>query len=198
MTELKQGSRTADRELVTAMVGGDERALAELYDRYGGAAYALAHAVLGDAADAEETVSDAFVQAWAQASSFDPGRAGVAGWLLMIVRSRALDRLRARRRRTRTLELAASEHEEGIAIPLAAAEPAPDRGAELRELRTVVADALATLPESQRRVVELAYFGGLTQSEIADALDEPLGTVKTRTRAAMEKLRGALVPYFER
>ena len=188
-------AHTVDRQLVARMATGDESALATLYDRHGMTAYSVAYAILGDAADADEAVADAFLQAWTQAAAFEAGRASVAGWLCMIVRSRALDRLRSRRRRARTLELAAASEDEGIALPLAPGGPDPDRAAEQRELGRRVRGALDDLPEAQRRVLELAYFGGLSQSEIALELGEPLGTIKTRTRAAMEKLRTALVAY---
>ncbi|HET9984203.1 MAG TPA: sigma-70 family RNA polymerase sigma factor [Longimicrobiales bacterium] len=195
MVEQQGATTPPDAALVAAMAAGDESALARLYDRYGRTAYSIAYAILGNGADAEEAVADAFVQAWAQAATFDARRASVAAWLCLLTRSRALDRLRARRRRTRTLELAASKADDGMALPLAIPEPAPDRMAERGEARELVLRAMAELPEPQRRVLELAYFGGLTQSEIAEELGEPLGTVKTRTRAALEKLRGALAAY---
>jgi RNA polymerase sigma-70 factor (ECF subfamily) len=122
----------------------------------------------------------------------------VAAWLVTITRTRALDLVRARGRRARVLTRAALENTEGLAAPLAQASEAPDRGVERAEARRLVERSLAELPEPQRRVIELAYFGGLTQSEIAAQLREPLGTVKTRTRAGMERLRGLLAPLLSR
>jgi len=178
------------------MAAGDERALGDLYDRHGAMAYALALAIVGERADAEEAVADAFGQAWRQAGQFDPARGSVPAWLATITRTRALDLVRARGRRARALARAASEIGEGLAAPLAAAGDAPDRGVERAEARRLVVRVLAELPELQRRVIELAYFGGLSQSEIAAELQEPLGTVKTRMRTAMEKLRGSLAPLL--
>jgi len=180
-----------DRALVERMMGGEERALAEVYDRHGAAAYALALAIVGERADAEEVVADAFGQAWRTAAQFDPSRGSVAAWLATITRTRALDLLRSRRRRARALERAARADTDGLAAPLGAAD-APDRGVQRQDARRLVTRSLAELPEPQRRVIELAYFGGLTHTEIAAELQEPLGTVKTRMRAGMEKLRGSL------
>lgn len=173
------------------MAAGDERALGELYDRHGSTVYALARAIVGEHADTEEVVADAFSQAWRTASQFDPTRGTVAAWLATITRTRALDLVRARGRRAKVLSRAALESDAGFAAPLATGD-APDRDVERQEARQLVTHSLADLPEAQRRVIELAYFGGLTHSEIAAELNEPLGTVKTRLRAGMEKLRDAL------
>jgi len=185
-----------DRALITRMAMGDEGALAELYDRLGTLAYSLACAVLGDPRDAEEAVADAFLQIWTTAGAFDPSRSSVAGWVSVIARTRALDRLRARRRRTATVARAAAADPAGTALPVAgAADPA--RETETTELRARITAALDELPEAQRRAIELAYFGGLSHSEIAAELNEPLGTVKTRIRSAMDKLRVALAAYTQ-
>jgi len=188
----------ADRALVERMAAGDERALGELYDRHGRTTYSLAVAIVRERADAEEVVADAFGQAWRTADHFDPGRGTVGAWLATITRTRALDLVRAQGRRARALARAAQEGDAGVAAPLGRAGDAPDRGVERQEARRLVELSLAELPEPQRRVIELAYFGGLTQTEIAAELGEPLGTVKTRIRAGMEKLRGALAPLLTR
>jgi RNA polymerase sigma-70 factor (ECF subfamily) len=177
------------------MANGDDRALAALYDRHGGVAYSVAMNILGDAGDAEEAVSDAFIQVWSNAASFDPARSSVVAWLTMITRTRALDLLRGRRRRTVRTERSAAADIAGFASPVADLGPSPERSAELGELSRSVTAAIAELPPPQRRALELAYFGGLSHSEIADELDEPLGTVKTRIRAGMEKLRAQLSAY---
>ncbi len=188
--------RAADRLLVSRIATGEESALAELYDRFGGLVYSLAFSILGDAAEAEEAAADAFLQAWKSADAFDPSRASVAGWLTMIARTRSLDRLRARRRRETTVARAAvASGGEGVAVPLAALDVPADLSIEMSEMHVRVTHALAELPPAQRRVIELAYYGGLSHSEIAQELDEPLGTVKTRIRSAMEKLRSALGAY---
>ncbi len=179
------------------MAGGEERALSDLYDRYGKTVYALALAIVREPADAEEVVVDAFGQAWRSVGSFDPARGSVGAWLATIARSRALDLVRARGRRTRAYERAAHFSGDGLATPLAAPGTDPGRGVERSEARQLVGRALAALPEPQRVAIELAYFEGLSQSEIAERLAEPLGTIKTRMRAGMEKLRGQLNPLLE-
>lgn len=186
-----------DHHLVGRMSEGEDAALGELYDRYGKTLYALALAIVREPADAEEVVVDAFGQAWRQAGAFDPLRGSVGAWLATIARSRALDTVRARSRRARAHERAAQLSDEGLATPVAALGPDPARGAERGEARRLVAEALAGLPEPQRVAIQLAYFEGLSQSEIAARLAEPLGTVKTRIRAGMEKLRGLLSPLLE-
>lgn len=186
-----------DRQLVERMAGGEDRALGELYDRYGKTVYALALAIVREPADADEVVVDAFSQAWRQAGSFDATRGSVGAWLATIARSRALDLVRARGRRTRAYERAAQLSDDGVATPIAPGGPDPGRRVERGEARQLVGRALAALPEPQRVAIQLAYFEGLSQSEIAERLAEPLGTIKTRMRAGMEKLRDQLNPLLE-
>ena len=184
-------SSPADSELVARAAAGDERAVGLLYDRYGTVLYAVAFRVLGERADAEEVVLEAFTQAWRDAPRFEPGRGSVAGWLTTIARSRALDLVRARTRRSRITAAAAA------AAP--AAPPGPDSALDHEERRREVRRALDALSPTQRQAIELAYFEGLSQSEIAERLQEPLGTIKTRVRLGMQKLRECLRPfYFER
>lgn len=167
-----------------------------LVDTHGGKVFALALSILRERADAEEVAADAFMQAWRNAAAFDPARSSVIAWLGMIARSRALDRLRARTRQERLLA-PETESMQGEASEMARPDPeVPDRAAETQESRELVARALRELPESQRRVIELAYFGGLSQTEIAARLSVPLGTVKTRTLAAMRQLRARLGPLL--
>ena len=186
-----------DSQLVGRMAAGEDAALGDLYDRYGKMVYALALAIVREPADAEEVVVDAFGQAWRHAGSFDATRGSVGAWLATIARSRALDTVRARGRRVRALERAALLSDEGLAAPIAAAGSDPTRGVERAEARRLVSQALAALPGPQRTAIELAYFEGLSQSEIAERLAEPLGTVKTRIRTGMEKLRALLGPLLE-
>lgn len=196
MASHTQGDAPTDAVLLARIATGDERALAALYDRHAAMVYGLACAVVRDPADAEEVAADAFAQLWRTASDFDPARGSVVAWLCTITRSRALDRIRARQRRDRMMERAAVENADGFALPLAAVGPAPDGGAEQSELSRHVSRSVAALSHAQRQVVELAYFGGLSQSEIATHLAQPLGTVKTRMRSGMGKLRDALGPLF--
>lgn len=183
--------------MLSRLVAGDERALGELYDLYGGLAFSLACSLVSEPADAEDVVADAFGQIWRTAATFDAERGNVLAWLTTIVRSRALDLLRSQRRRARALEVAVAHSPEDAAPGMSSSSSPADRGAEMSEARVLVRRSLDDLPEPQRVVLELAYFGGLSQSEIADHLREPLGTVKTRMRAGLDKLRQALKPLTE-
>jgi RNA polymerase sigma-70 factor (ECF subfamily) len=177
-----------DVSLVRRMATGDEQALAALYDRWHAVVHGVVARMLRQSEDAEDVVEDAFWQAWRQASRFDPTRGAVHTWLLTIARSRALDRVRSlRRRREDPLE-----GDDGQAVAQPTAEGDPGLDAEAAERRTIVVAALADLPSEQREALELGYFGGLSQSEIAERTGQPLGTVKTRMRLAMQKLRGQL------
>ena len=184
-----------DPELISRAASGDERAIATLYDRYGGVLYAVAYRIVGQRADAEEVVIEAFAQAWRDAPRFETARGSVAAWLTMIARSRALDLVRARGRRERITASAAAERPD--------ASPAmgdwrsdPAGSVDLAERRVRVREALDALSPPQRQAIELAYFEGLSQSEIAERLQEPLGTIKTRVRLGMQKLRDSLRPYY--
>lgn len=187
---------STDAELVARLALGEDRALAELYDRHSAVAFSLARAIVRDVADAEEVVADCFAQVWRTAASFDPGRGSVVAWVTTIVRTRALDLIRAQRRRARVLDDAAVLGEDERVAATPSPGDTPDRDLERAETRELVRRSLADLPDAQRRVLELAYFGGMSQSEIADFLSEPLGTVKTRMRAGLEKLRTALRPII--
>jgi RNA polymerase sigma-70 factor (ECF subfamily) len=188
-------SAPADRDLVAQAAGGDERSIGQLYDRYATVLYTVAYRITGQRADAEEVVIESFAQAWRDAGRFEPGRSSVAGWLTMIARSRALDLVRARSRRERITETAAADHPDApLAMGSWRGDPADalDRS----ERRRQVLVALEELSPPQRQAIELAFFEGLSQSEIATRLNEPLGTVKTRVRLGMQKLRAALRPFF--
>ena len=178
----------ADESLLRRMAAGEDQALGVLYDRW----YPLVHGVVSRLVrqpdDVEDVVEETFWQAWRQASRFDPARGAVQTWLLTIARSRALDRVRAlRRRREDPLE-----GSDGETVVQQAAEGDPGLDAEASERRSIVVAALNELPTEQREALELGYFGGLSQSEIAERTGQPLGTVKTRMRLAMQKLRGQL------
>lgn len=178
----------SDPELVLRVRAGDDRALSELYDRHAGLVFNLARAVVGTEADAEEVTEDVFVQLWTSADRFDPNRGALRSWLATLARSRALDRLRAAKRQRATLERAAAADEKGMAVTLSEPDRA-DASAMASEVRAALDGALSILNPDQRRAIELAYLGGLSQSEIADRLSEPLGTVKTRIRDGMARLR---------
>lgn len=184
-----------DLSLVAAMARGEERAASVLYDRHGAVMYGLALRMVTESADAEDVVLDAFAQAWRDASRYDTSRGSVLGWLTTIVRTRALDAIRARGRRAKMVDTAAATLDEPAAMSQGA--PSPDRAVEERERAVAVSSALQALPDAQRRAIELAFFEGLTHQEVAERLREPLGTVKTRIRLGMLKLRdmlGGLAP----
>lgn len=179
----------SDEELVADVRNGDERALGRLYDRYADRLYALASSIVDDPADAEGAVADAFLRLWRD-RDHDADRGSVGAYLVMITRSRALDRLRAVRRRRAREEKGAETSPTGLSVPLAELAPPPDRAAEIGEAGERVREVLSRVSEQQRTVIGLAYLQGMTHSEIADHLSEPLGTVKTRLRDGMKKLRG--------
>lgn len=173
-----------DRALLARVSAGDAAALRTLYDGCSGRALSIAHRVLGSRSEAEEVVQETFVQVWRQASSYDASRGGAMAWISTITRSRALDRLRTRM----AGERAVARSEEPDPPP----QPAPVELAAQRELRTQIAAALAALPREQRSAIELAYYEGLSHSEIAARLGDPLGTVKTRVRLGLAKLATVL------
>lgn len=187
-----------DSELAARVAHGDQRAFGALYDRHGRMAFSLALAIVQNSADAEEVVADGFLRVWRTAADFDAGRGSVAAWLATIVRTRALDLVRSRKRRSTAMDRAAAMSEAGAAPGSSQPGIDAEREVESSDLRRALRRGLDALPPRQRRVLELAYFGGLSQSEIASALAEPLGTVKTRMRTGMEKLRELLVPELER
>jgi RNA polymerase sigma-70 factor (ECF subfamily) len=177
-----------DREAVRRMAAGDREALAALYDRHGRSVFSFVLRIVGEWPDAEDVVQDVFAQAWRQASRYDEHRSSVAGWLLMIARTRAIDALRARRSRPDAGQLV----NERTIEDLPGRGQSPDllalRSEEIRALRA----ALDELPLVQRLAIELAFYEGFTQAEIAERLEQPLGTVKTRIRLGLLKLRDVL------
>lgn len=182
----------SDADLVRRIVSGDEIALGALYDRRSRVVHALVLQLLGDADETEDVVEEVFWQAWRQAARYEASRGSVATWLVTIARSRALDRLRAvRRRREDRLPDADGEGVGHLDALLGESADAAHH-AEHADVATMVASALRELPREQREALDLAYFGGLSQSEIALRIGQPLGTVKTRTRLGLQKLREKL------
>jgi RNA polymerase sigma-70 factor, ECF subfamily len=180
---LSSDTKVSDQALLERIAGRDSHALADLYDRFAPVALALAGRILGDRSEAEDVLQIVFTRVWQEAGRYDPSKGSAASWLLSWVRNGAIDRLRRRdalRRATlHSVDQAPSGHSDEV--PLDASED-----------KEKVARALADLPADQRQVIELAYFEGLSQTQIAQKLGEPLGTVKTRMRLGMNKLRQAL------
>jgi RNA polymerase sigma-70 factor (ECF subfamily) len=175
-----------DEALLAAIAAGDAQALASLYDRLAQPVLNLAFRVLGAALEAEDVLQDAFLEVWRAAASYDGRRGGVATWVLGIARNRAIDRLRAARARLardRAAGAASSEREP--------AAPADEQAAS-GEVGRLIRSAFGRLPDDQRRALELSYLDGLSHTEVAERLGVPLGTVKTRIRLALAKLRDAL------
>lgn len=174
-------------QVVAALQARDERALAQLYDRYGGAVYGLALRVTGDVGAAEEISLDTFWQLWQHVDRFDGTQGSLQNWIFTIARSRAIDRVRARVARKRTT---AEDPTDVTDVGR------PEDTAELGERRRLVRDAMEGLSAEQRTALALAYYEGLSHSQIAERLQEPLGTVKTRIRQAMITLRRTLGPLL--
>lgn len=172
-----------DGRLVQAMAAGDRKALGLLYDRHVQCLLAVGVRMLGSRAEAEDLVHDVLLEAWKRAETYDPQRASVKTWLLLRLRSRALDRLRSAR-----VSRHVSEDDARLANRSAPAGEEPGQGSD----RARLGEKLGALPEAQRRVVELVYFDGLSAREAAERLGVPVGTIKSRLAAALDKLRRVL------
>ena len=177
---------TGGAELIRGMATGDRDAFARFYDRYAPLVYPVILRIVRDAADAADVVQEVFWESWQSAAAYDPARGSPEAWLFTRARTRAIDRVRAVRRRGATFVAPVDE-------AMAAAPQAPDAAAQAED-RSVVLRALERLPEPQREVIELAYYRGLTQTEIAARIQQPLGTVKTRLRLGLERLREVVRP----
>lgn len=208
MTEVR-GAPSDDTALVRELVRGSESALTTLYDRYGDAIFASAYRLTADRGIAEEVVQETFLTLWNRAELFDPTAGSLPAWLHAIGRNRAIDRLRAAGRRPRlvTMSSAAMPDENetqgleramanGTVVAGAAQPPGPEESADAAGLRQAIRAAMTSMPDHERTVILLAYQEELSQTEIADRLAWPLGTVKTRTRRALLRLREALGGEF--
>ena len=203
MTERRDGE-SEDATLVRAVAHGSEEALAALYDRHVDGVHAVALRLTSDRQVAEEVVQETFLALWNRAELFDPSLASLATWLRTIARNRTVDRLRAAGRRPPLVSLAGRGDTDGtdgdldqfgsaaVVLGGAVPDPSPEAAVEAADVRAAVGAALAEMPEPERVVIVLAYREGLTQVEIAERLEWPLGTVKTRTRRALAHLRVAL------
>ncbi len=187
---MSEDARVAqeDRELILRMAAKDANALDAFYTRYNRLAFGLVLRIVGNREDAEDVLTDVFWQVWQQSARYDASRGKPVAWLLTIARTRAIDRIRSTgRQQSQTNELD-EQRDPPPAAP--AADPAV-----LMDTRAAVQDALQTLPEQQRMLLEMAYFQGMSHTEIAQAVGQPLGTVKDRIRTGMMHLRKRLRPY---
>jgi RNA polymerase sigma-70 factor (ECF subfamily) len=179
--------RLADEDLMTLVEQRNSDAFAILYDRHGGAAYSLAHRIVGDSELAEDVTQEAYISVWRSGARFDATRGSVRSWTLGIVRNRAIDALRRAAGPARKLDF-----DDDSVLEAEPAEERTDAEVIRRETARRVRGALGELPSEQSEVIGLAYFGGFTHSEIAEILGMPLGTVKGRMRLGLEKIRYVL------
>jgi RNA polymerase sigma-70 factor (ECF subfamily) len=182
-----------DEELMQRLSYRDLTAFRALYDRYGSLVYSTVLRVIRDSQIAEDMVQEIFLRIWRKPQSYLAQRGRFATWLTSVARNRAVDEIRSRNRRFR-YETASPEEQERDVPGSERDDPALT--AELSDQRRLILNALADIPQEQRQIIELAYFGGFTQQEIAERLDQPLGTVKTRIRLGMQKLRVTLTPVI--
>lgn len=183
----EKAERLADEELMPLVGRKDPEAFEVLYDRHGGAAYSLAYRIVGDRAAAEEVTQEAFISVWRSGARFDAARGSVRSWLLSVVRNRAIDFLRSKAGKAPKLDF-----DDESALEQRPAAERTEEEALRRETAVEVRGAIGNLPGEQAKVIELAYFGGFSHSEIARILSLPMGTVKGRMRLGLEKIRGEL------
>ncbi|HWO83808.1 MAG TPA: sigma-70 family RNA polymerase sigma factor [Solirubrobacterales bacterium] len=183
----EKAERLADEELMPLVGRKDPEAFEVLFDRHGGAAYSLAYRIVGDRAAAEEVTQEAFISVWRSGARFDAARGSVRSWLLSVVRNRAIDFLRSRAGKAPKLTF-----DDDSVLEQRPARERTEEEALQRETSAELQGALGKLPGEQSKVIELAYFGGFSHSEIARMLNLPMGTVKGRMRLGLEKIRGDL------
>ena len=177
-----------DEELITLIANGEKVALEVFYTRYSSSVYSLARYMLRDQAVAEEATQDIFLNLWLKASSYNPERGKPRAWFMSVAHHRIIDVIKARRRRAQSTDQVTHE----LLDLHPSRQPSTEEQAQTNLARQEIITALASLPEEQREVIVLAYFEGYSQSEIAGKLSQPLGTVKTRARLGLQKLRAAL------
>jgi RNA polymerase sigma-70 factor, ECF subfamily len=182
-----RAERLADEELMPLIGEKDVDAFEVFYDRHGGVAYSLAYRIVGERGAAEDVTQEAFISIWRSGARYDPTRGSVRSWTLQVVRNRAIDALRSRAGRAAKLDF-----DDDSILEHRPSEELTDSEALRRETAQEVRGALDELPGEQSKVIQLAYFGGFSHSEIASMLGVPLGTVKGRMRLGLEKIRGEL------
>jgi RNA polymerase sigma-70 factor (ECF subfamily) len=191
----KQAAPAVTAPLLAAVAKGDTQAFAQLYDATSTILFTMAMRMLGDRDDASDLLQDVYAEVWRKGARYDPSRGTPTAWLVTLTRSRGIDRLRSRA--ARGGRTAVSLEDSPAAEQTAGDGPGPlDAYADL-ELRAAVTKALAELPEAQQQALELAYYEGLSHTEIAERLKQPLGTIKTRIKLGMDKLKASLQSYWE-
>jgi RNA polymerase sigma-70 factor (ECF subfamily) len=183
----EKAERLADEELMPLIGAKDPEAFAVFYDRHGGVAYSLAYRIVGEPGAAEDVAQEAFISLWRSGARYDRARGSVRSWMLSIVRNRAIDSLRAGSGKAPKLTF-----DDDAVLEQRPADELTEEEAMRHETASEVRGALGQLPGDQSKVIELAYYGGFSQSEIAEMLGVPLGTVKGRMRLGMEKIRGEI------
>jgi RNA polymerase sigma-70 factor, ECF subfamily len=193
-TPTRRATSSIDPALLASIVKGDQQAFSQLYDHSSTLLYTLALRILGTREEADELLQDVYLEVWRKVARYDIGRGTPIAWLITLTRSRAIDRLRARsvRGQTATVPLDAT-----VASRTADVGPSPYETQADQELRIAVGNAITGLPAAQQQAIELAYYDGLSHNEIAARLNQPLGTVKTRIKLGMSKLREALRRSWE-
>lgn len=185
--KARESTAEQDRALLASTATGDEAAFVQLYQRFSAPLFSLLYKMLQNTEDAEEVLQVAFTQVWKKAATYDPARCSAFTWLVLIGRSKAIDHMRQRQRHTRTVDTVASEE------AVTGVNWTSDANVAQNEQRTAVMAALQEIAPDQREAIEMAFFRGMTQTEISDSLQEPLGTIKARIRRGMLRLRDHLI-----
>lgn len=193
-TPTRRATSSIDPALLTSIAKGDQQAFSQLYDHSSTLLYTLAFRILGNREEADELLQDVYLEVWRKVARYDTGRGTPIAWLITLTRSRAIDRLRARavRGQNTTMPLDAT-----LSSRVADLGPSPYETQADQELRIAVGNAITSLPTAQQQAIELAYYDGLSHNEIAARLNQPLGTVKTRIKLGMSKLREILRRCWE-
>ena len=193
-TPTRRATSSIEPALLASIVKGDQQAFSQLYDHSSTLLYTLAFRILGSREEAEELVQDVYLEVWRKVARYDVGRGTPIAWLITLTRSRAIDRLRARAARGHNMT---SQLDAAISSQVADLGPSPFETQADQELRMAVGTAMTSLPPAQQQAIELAYYEGLSHNEIAARLNQPLGTVKTRIKLGMSKLRDSLRVNWE-
>jgi RNA polymerase sigma-70 factor, ECF subfamily len=191
MAETSSAQQMLDQEMIARIGRRDQSAFSALYDRLSGPLYSLAMKMLGDAAEAQDALQDVFLQIWSRAGTYDPEQSSVFSWTVLLTRSRVIDRLRARGRRSRVVVASTEDSSTTVAGDASTVESTADT-VEKNDEAARVRDVLNNLPSEQREAIEMAFFEHLSHHEIAARLGQPLGTVKARIRRGLLKLRQRL------